>query len=667
MWIKSVSVYNHKSIKDSGLVRLEKDITCFVGMTGTGKTSFLEGINFLDPKVTPRESEITRGSEISQRIANNSIATASVKILETKIGIDEDDRNNLKNLVDENINEITLNRYLDGHYTIFIEDKEIKTPSFDKTGMFKAIEELRGNFRNALNRNFNNVRVHEGSFNNAIDVFKKANFEDKKEAEIAIQSLRNSLAPIPKDPQFQGEHDQRLREIEEKIKEEHTKLNNSDFNMILNSLPMIYFMDQVFKIEDKMPIEQYIGNPDSSQTFSSIAIITQDLLPSGVQSVRTKDLQMRDSYYDTISRKITAELNKIFNQEKYEFKVASDNANLTFSVKDLETGALVSVSEGSEGFKWLLAFYMEIILKMAKSSKRIIILLDNPATSLHDRGKGDVLRLLKQISGSEKLQLIYTTHERALIDPWRPEVIRLVEKKSGEGTKISSLSAPPSDRGVLARIREYIGSPARYSLYGAYRTILFEGITDMSIFLAFNEYLERTSQKNLSKDIYSIDEIGGISNVLDYLRFYKKAGIDFLIIVDSAKDTDHDILSKIEEDDKRKYILQVKEIIDKDGDTEDLIDPKLYLKAFEMATDSQINYEEALTNKGEKKNVNWLKEISKDKKLEYNKSIVAKQFWNMLNNDTSNLINDDYMDAIESSLKRMIKLIERINNKFDNR
>ena len=47
MWIKSVSVYNHKSIKDSGVVRLEKGLTCLVGMTGTGKTSFLEGIRLL--------------------------------------------------------------------------------------------------------------------------------------------------------------------------------------------------------------------------------------------------------------------------------------------------------------------------------------------------------------------------------------------------------------------------------------------------------------------------------------------------------------------------------------------------------------------------------------------------------------------------------------------
>ena len=125
------------------------------------------------------------------------------------------------------------------------------------------------------------------------------------------------------------------------------------------------------------------------------------------------------------------------------------------------------------------------------------------------------------------------------------------------GTKITGLNSP-SDSGVLSRIREYIGSPARYSLFGGTRSLLFEGINDMQIFLAFNEYLERKGDRFLSRDLYSVDEIGGITHALDYIKFYKKAGMDFLIVVDSADKTDHEILNKVEESDKRKYLLQIK-------------------------------------------------------------------------------------------------------------
>ncbi|EQD80938.1 ATP-dependent OLD family endonuclease, partial [mine drainage metagenome] len=294
-----------------------------------------------------------------------------------------------------------------------------------------------------------------------------------------------------------------------------TKLSKSQFNAIISNLPNIYYMERVFNLEDKIPIDQYISDPRSSDTFSSIALLTSDLLPSGVQNVRTKDSQLRNSYYDTISRKLTDVLSSLWSQQKYEFRVSSDSTNLTFDVRDLETGAIVSVIEGSEGFKWWLAFYMDISSRLSKSAKRTVILLDNPATSLHDKGKGDILRLLKDVSGSEKLQLIYTSHERALIDPWRPDIIRLVEKKNSDGTKIISISTP-TDSGILARIREYIGSPARYSLYGGIRMLLFEGINDLDIFLAFNEYLERNGKKHLNRDLYSVDNIAGISNAIDY-------------------------------------------------------------------------------------------------------------------------------------------------------
>jgi predicted ATP-dependent endonuclease of OLD family len=665
MWIKSVSIYNHKSIKDSGVVRLEKNLTCLVGMTGTGKTSFLEGVRLLDPKVIPKESELSRGSEISQKITNGSLPASSVKIVEAKLGLDENDAKEISTIIqNESVSEITVTRYLDGHFSFSGPDKEIKALPVDQTNIMKAIELLQSNFRNAIGRNFNNIRGFESAFNNAIDMFKKANFGDDKESDLAVQSLRNSLASIPKDPQFQGEYDQRLKEIEDRIKDARSELGKSPYNFLINNLPPIYYIDQVFNIEDKISIDQYLNNPMSSNTFSSIALLTQDLLPSGVQKVRTKDAQIRNSYYETISNKLAVALSKFWSQQKYEFEVSSDNIYLTFHVRDHETGAIVSVVEESEGFKWWLAFNMEISSISSTSSRRIVILLDNPATALHDKGKGDILRLLKEISNSDKLQIIYTTHERALIDPWRPDIIRLVEKKTVDGTKIISLSAP-TDVGVLARIREYIGSPARYSLYGASRTLLFEGINDMNIFLAFNEYLVQTSQEYLSRDQYSIDQIGGISNVLDYIKFYKKAGVDFIVIVDSSQQTDHQVLSKISPEDKQKYILQIEQIIGSEGDFEDLIDPRLYLAAFVRTIDRQINLPDP-DSKGEKKIVNWVKEIADSNKVEYKKSFVAKQFWEMLNGSSNGVDKIDDKPLNEST-KKIIHLIKMINERFDNR
>jgi hypothetical protein len=102
-------------------------------------------------------------------------------------------------------------------------------------------------------------------------------------------------------------------------------------------------------------------------------------------------------------------------------------------------------------------------------------------------------------------------------------------------------------------------------------------------------------------------------NILDYINFYEKAGVDFLIIVDSAQKTNREVLNKISDEDKQKYILQIEEIIKIEGGTEDLIDPKLYFRTFIRTIEKQFDFPEP-DNKGERKKiVNLFKEIAEKK------------------------------------------------------
>ena len=69
----------------------------------------------------------------------------------------------------------------------------------------------------------------------------------------------------------------------------------------------------------------------------------------------------------------------------------------------------------SRGVRWFLSFFLELkATAMDKSKRDKVLLIDEPAVSLHARAQEDVLKVFDDIK--EKIQIIYTTHSPHLID-----------------------------------------------------------------------------------------------------------------------------------------------------------------------------------------------------------------------------------------------------------
>lgn len=69
----------------------------------------------------------------------------------------------------------------------------------------------------------------------------------------------------------------------------------------------------------------------------------------------------------------------------------------------------------SRGVRWFLSFFLELkATAMDKSKHDKVLLIDEPAVSLHARAQEDVLKVFDDIK--ERIQIIYTTHSPHLID-----------------------------------------------------------------------------------------------------------------------------------------------------------------------------------------------------------------------------------------------------------
>lgn len=645
------------------MIEIDPRITALVGMTGSGKTSFLTMLTGLDPAKVFPETELPNGSEIKQKFSNGELRASDILQLTGVFTVEGSDQ---ELLPDEfiGVTEIQIDRYFDGHFEIGTSKGSRKQGQVDLeaiiTNIKAILENMKNNFTNAQARIA--IQQHLDSLLKAINSFLQTNFGNLKELDLSLQSLTNTINGLPRDAQLQNEFNQRIAELSAERKNIATALENDPVKKLIAIIPKPLYKSEAVELEDKIGVDDFINKPERSKTFHNLAVIS-GLKPSGVQKVRNATTAERNSYFDVISRNLSEQLNKFWRQEKYDFKIGIDAYQLTFTVADRTTNKVTSVLEGSDGFRWWTSFFLEMSADLAERSGLSIVLLDNPATSLHDEGKADVLRFLTSMIESGKLQIVYTSHERALIDPWRVDRIRIVEKRP-DGTKIEKLrSDPRSD--FFEKIRRNIGSPAKYSLFGAPRTVAFEGISDMNIISAFNEYLEQQGLDHLNKDSYSINAFNGINNAPEFCKLFKNLGIDFVLVVDSGSDI-VDMKKKMDKSDYAKYFIEIKDVINEEGDIEDLIEPRLYHLAFERAYKNildDIPTLEAIEKRGKnKKTVKKYSEWFVYNGTEFNKTIVAQQMFNLLMHDT----DADHIgkDIIERSTANFIKLFNLIQKKF---
>lgn len=661
--LQSVRVQNYQSIIDSGTVDIEPDITALVGMTGAGKTSFLEMIAGLDPARVFYETELPNESVTKQKFQNGELRASDILQLTATFRVQEADNAVVPEQF-RGVDIIEVNRYFDGHFEIKTTKGSVKQGAID-TQPFVAringiLQSTKTNLANAEPR-LPNLRQQEAAFFKAIDDFSQTNLTNLKEFDLSLQSIRNTINVTQKDGPLQNEFNQRLAELQAVRTDLGSALEQDPVKKLMDAIPRPVYKRDVFELADSVPVDEFINKPESSRTFQCIAIIS-GLKPSGVQTIRNARPADQDAYLRVISKSLSDQLNSFWSQEQYDFAVNIRDNRLVLSVADRTTRKITSVLDGSDGFKWFTAFFLEMSADQSQKTAGSVVLLDNPATSLHDEGKADVLRFLNRSAESGKIQILYATHERPLIDPWRIDRVRAVEKGK-DGTKLDRLKGD-SRPDLLQRVRRNIGSPAKYSLFGAPRTVAFEGISDMNMVSAFNEYLERQGSSHLHKDLFSINGIDGIGNAPNSCQVFKTLGIDFVIVVDSGQKT-QDMKQHVPRDDY-KHFVEIKEVIGREGDTEDLVDPDLYYSAFKAAYEDLLDelptLEELESHGKNKKVVNKYDDWFRREEKDFDKTLVSQQMFKLLMFNATH--DDSIKQSVSNSAANFARLFELVAKKF---
>lgn len=118
-------------------------------------------------------------------------------------------------------------------------------------------------------------------------------------------------------------------------------------------------------------------------------------------------------------------------------------------------GVEVELDQRSEGFQWMVSFYVVFFAEASDKHKNAILLLDEPGQSLHALKQAEFRETLSKLSA--KNQTIYTTHSPFLVGTDELDKVRVVEMVDRTvGTKVH-LSLTATDDGAILPLQEALG------------------------------------------------------------------------------------------------------------------------------------------------------------------------------------------------------------------
>lgn len=312
----------------------------------------------------------------------------------------------------------------------------------------------------------------------------------------------------------------------------------SDIEKYYSLLPDFYYSSGNSQLKDSYTKEQIIELlKNKSDIFCKFLIAAQiedaEILAAFQENNVAKKKDIRGRIENKIKDNIQTGFNEFYKQENVKIEVEFDSLYFRIYVKTSEN--TMSLSERSNGLKWYLNLYIDILSQNYKNNP-IIFLLDEPGVYLHVNAQKKVLELFDDLAGKGN-QVIYTTHSPYMLNTEDVTNIRAVQKDEDEITNIynnvyDSQLAGESKMDTLTPFLKSLGMNFTFNFKDKMlnNNIITEGITDCLYIKAMLKYLNVAS----SEDISIIPSVG-VDNIDKIASILLGWGLKFKAVVDYDK------------------------------------------------------------------------------------------------------------------------------------
>ncbi len=224
--------------------------------------------------------------------------------------------------------------------------------------------------------------------------------------------------------------------------------------------------------------------------------------PDALKKYRDQ-LDRRSYQLNAASVRLTNEIRNVWlpNPERAEadrLRIVADGQYLKAVVED-ELGVEIELDQRSEGFQWLVSFFVVFFAEAADKHENAILLLDEPGLSLHGLKQRDFRITVSRLAKNN--QTLYTTHSPFLVGPEELDLVRVVEMTDRKiGTKVHT-SITAKDPASILPLQEALGYDLAQSLFSQQRNLVLEGLTDYWYLEAVAQLLREANVANLNEKI----------------------------------------------------------------------------------------------------------------------------------------------------------------------
>lgn len=236
----------------------------------------------------------------------------------------------------------------------------------------------------------------------------------------------------------------------------------------------------------------------------------------------------RATLLESASYALSGDWETWWSQRRHQLHIEADGDDLVLKVSDSENPWKVDFQERSRGFQWFFSFYLTFLVESQKSHRGAILLLDEPGLHLHISAQQDLLGFFQRVA--EENQVLYSSHSPFMIDPSRLENVRTVfRQKAAAGerlyTRVSPGTEPEGDRDTLLPMQATLGYELSQTLFLGKKTLIVEGLTDYCLLKALSHELASAERDGLPEDIVVIFA-GGTSRVVPLVSLFARPDED---------------------------------------------------------------------------------------------------------------------------------------------
>lgn len=551
MRIESAIVTNYRCIVDSGEFGVEADKTILVGINEAGKTALLKAIQLVSPTAdtpkidwlfdapAPMVDDIRRGNLDRERMA-------VAKVVLTPDAADVDGLA-LANGADL---RFEMTAWLSGKRTYRVTglppspslgdvDKSIvrltsamsKQSNEDAKAAAQALtswragrsqgdsisgdiaEELRGHL-DALLPLFADGSAAEGYWDALDSVVKEATGRD--------DVGKHLLSKLPPFVYFSSYFSVRPR-IHLNRLAEREESGEIDLDYDFGNLQLLKFLG--FTARELSDMDS--AAPEKGVNYDS-DVQEQERYRAAL-AVHERKLTERKRALQTAGARLTADIRRVWNDDTLTLRLDVDGQYLQTLVED-ELGIPVELDQRSEGFRWLVSFFVVFHAQAKDDLRNAVLLLDEPGLSLHALKQQEFRKTVSALA--EGNQIIYTTHSPFMVGADELDLVRVVEMVDRKvGTKVHTRLAVDDPKSIYP-LQAALGYDLAQSMFTHQRNLVVEGITDLLIIEALNSAFSSDGGTALDSDI-AIVPAGSASKVVYYSTILTSQSLKVAALLDS--------------------------------------------------------------------------------------------------------------------------------------